>query len=198
MGNNITSKGRVITKVYHRRRVKIQSRDNIPSTEQELQPVFGNGGKEDMVQTPLSGKQTLRKRERMPPLSDDKLRRSTRIVETTDGCKMKHITDSTGPVTRSRAKLKTNTPSQGTRSRSKANAVRNADDSLAPLPNLLSDVEFPGLKDLEETQYPEISASVLQRVAVERCGINPAEVPVELLLASSKEAGALATPISDQ
>lgn len=101
------------------------------------------------------------------------MRRSKRVVAVTDGYKLQY-NESVGPVTRSKAKL----------CNSKTAAAKAKPEKIL-LPDLISDVEFPGSVDIEKLNgeiYLEISASKLQIIATGRCGINPSEVTPELLV----------------
>lgn len=88
------------------------------------------------------------------------------VIETTDGYKADY---SAGPVTRSKAKnaqhLQVN-QQMSNKKRDKARATSGTNPDKLVFPNIISDVEFPGLSDvsMDNCKYPEISVSELQNV----------------------------------
>lgn len=112
------------------------------------------------------------------PLTTEGLRRSLRITELNDGHKPSQVIAPAGGT------LQSSTHEEG------LNQVCSLADSL--IPNMqemfTGPAKFPTLKDIEESlsPMPDIPIQVIQKVAVETCGLPPEEVTEEALKAPTK------------
>jgi hypothetical protein len=144
-----------ISRVYFRRYPK-KSRDHDPAS-----PVFGSNA-DDLQQTLISLKR------KGTPHSAKNLRRSKRRAQVTDGYKHDRFPNTSLPV------------------RGKKGIRKCLSFGKKPHASPLK-VDFPDLAAIDKfinlgINHPEIPVSEIQRVAVERCGIQPSEVSPEILL----------------
>jgi hypothetical protein len=108
-------------------------------------------------------------------ISGQSLKRSSRISKKNNGYKSRNILES--------AESK---GSKGNKKRKVISPKELSDKIMIPAPAHTE--EFPGLADIEgPTPFPEISTCLIQKDAVNRCGISPSEVTTELLLASEED-----------
>jgi len=125
-----------------------------------------------------SSSKDLSKKKRKANHSSDKisgqsLRRSTRLTNKNKGYKNRSILDCAECNSARSIKKRKLTSPGGLREK-------------IVIPTSTED--FPGLDDIEKNEpFPEISTNMIQKVAVNRCGISPLEVTTELLLARQEE-----------
>jgi hypothetical protein len=73
----------------------------------------------------------------------------------------------------------------------KARTKRGQSSFNIPLPNLISDITFPSLDEIDKsTNFPPLPVLELQRVAAKTYGLAPAEVATKLLLSEEEPADA--------
>ena len=108
-------------------------------------------------------------------ITEQSLRRSKRLQNKNKGCKNRTILESVGAKSNKSANKRKIAGSRELFGKIKISAAD-------------PDVEFPGLKDLQEIEtYPDISISKIQDVAINKCGIPPLEVTEDILLAETQE-----------
>ena len=79
----------------------------------------------------------------------------------------------------------------GPHHKGKARTKKGQSSFNIPLPNLISDVTFPSLDEIDKsTNFPPLRVLKLQRVATKTCGLAPVEVATELLLSEEEPADA--------
>jgi hypothetical protein len=126
----ITMHNQIVTKFYTRRPIHLRKR-NVQSPQP---PIFSTPQTTEVSNT---GKRVT------PDVSDDKLRRSTRIRLANDGCKTQ-----TGTARCSCCK-------GAPHHKGKARTKRGQSSFNIPLPNLISDVTFPSLDEIDKsTNFP--------------------------------------------
>ena len=110
------------------------------------------------------------------PDVESSIRRSERLKAKSQGFKNRTVID--GPVSKNTRSAKKKVPAQ-----------KELADNLF-LPQSISHIDFPGLKQLENVDdFPAIPIIQLQEVAVQKCGLSPSEVTAELLLARTCKDG---------
>lgn len=163
-----------VTKVYQRRRSKIIN--NAPNSPDRVH-----------IFTAPATPQQDRKRKMDTPVTEETLRRSLRKIKLNDGFKTQPV-NAPHPVTRSKV-AKMAAQKLGNKAKKGKGCSNSESCNMLLLPNLISDVEFPGLSDVannKEQPYPPIPVSQLQVVATERCGLLPSEVAVGRLLGTDE------------
>jgi hypothetical protein len=101
-------------------------------------------------------------------ISEESLRRSIRLSKKYKGYKNRNIIESAEGHSLKGSK------------RRKVTSPKELGDKIM-IPVLTQNKEFPGLADVEGPEpYAEIGTSLIQKVAVKRCGISPSEINTEL------------------
>ena len=164
---------RIIKKTYCRRKKEIRK---------EQEPIFGpsyleesSRKKRNIKEIESSGRILRGHKRNRTPVSDNKLRRSTRVQLRNKGSKP-------APAD----------PPQASRSGRRASKKIRSHAQLAGdliITDFNQDVEFPGLDTIEKmgTAYPEIPVTVIQNVAISRCGLAPSVVTADRLLQNKKD-----------
>lgn len=139
-----------VKKVYRRRQLKLNENR---ATQQDKSGIFT---------TPTAEQKGKKKRKLDTPISEETVRRSLRKIRDNNGYKAQpQMPSALHPMTRSRVKALATQKAVV-----KARKLRHSLNSCSKLtlPNLVSDVEFPGLSDIinnDNQPYPPISISEL-------------------------------------
>jgi hypothetical protein len=160
--NRLSVRLHPIRKFYVR---KIKQNNKEEQEQQSFPPLLNTG--DENIPTKKKRKATTVNEK----ISEQSLRRSIRLSKKYNGYKNRNILESdNGDNYRGSKKRKVTSP-------------KELGDKIM-IPVLTQSEEFPGLADIEGPEpYPEIGTNLLQKVAINRCGISPLEVTTELLLA---------------
>jgi hypothetical protein len=161
-----TTNNRHITKVYYRKRFKAKQTPQIAKQQAPAPPVFGETLPD--YDADLNSPIVSLKR-KATPVSVISLRRSKRNVSADNG--FKPITSVTPKTKAKKKKVTPQTPPPG---------KKNQYTFLLNFPDLAAIDRMIALG----TSHPELPIDVLQKVAVETCGIPREEVETNLLLAA--------------